>query len=61
MPSARVKHIKCNIEPEFAEIMESVADKHKVSTSSYIRMLIINDLVARGLLTTETIARVTAG
>lgn len=61
VPQAKNKQLLCHIEEDFYMLAQRVAAKRGLSTSGYIRKLIIDDLSASGLLTTESISRVVAG
>lgn len=59
MPEKRNRQIVAAVERTFYSLIHQVAGKRGVSTSTYVRDLIIKDLDAQGLITEETLRKVT--
>lgn len=51
MVENRTAQIMVNIEPTLLDLLDKMAKKYKMSHSTYARQLIINDLIAQGLVT----------
>lgn len=61
MGEPRKKQIVVNIESSLHEVAQSAAGKDNVSTSAYVRNLIIKDLIERGMMTDSLLARMLTG
>ena len=60
MPEVRDTTILVHIEPTFATMLKDVC-KDKITLSSYVRSLIIQDLESKGLLNDNKIRRIVVG
>lgn len=61
MTEPRDRRMMVNIEQSVAEKLEMLISKEEVPASTYIRSLIIADLIARGLITNEDLLALAAG
>ncbi len=61
MVQKRSKDLQVNLEPAIHAIVIDLSLKLGVSSSTYIRRLIIEDLMGRDLLTTEMLAQIAVG
>lgn len=61
MGEPRKKQIVVNIEGSLHEVAHQAAGKDNVSTSAYVRSLIIKDLIERGMMTDSLLARMLTG
>lgn len=59
MPERRVRQVVSAVEPTFHTLILQVASKNNMSTSEYVRSLILRDLDAHGLVTEALLRRVT--
>lgn len=53
MPEYRDCQIMCNLEPTIMAEVQVVLREEDITASNYVRALVIKDLTARNLLTTE--------
>lgn len=58
MSEPRDRQIVCNIEATIFDVAQLVSAKDGVSASTYVRNLIIKDLLARGMLSERVLAQV---
>lgn len=61
LSEARDRQIVCNIEATFFEAAHHAARKAETSVSTYIRDLVIKDLLAKGMLSERVLAQVITG
>lgn len=55
MAEVRDRRIMVNVEQSIADRLEMLLGKEGIPTSTYIRSLIVQDLIKRGLMTNEDI------
>lgn len=60
MPERRTTELYTSIEPSINELAVEAATKEGLSISSYIRRLIVHDLIARGTLGEAELTRIVA-
>jgi len=61
MTEPRGRQIVCNIEPTLYDVASLAASKGARTVSTYLRNLVISDLLVKGMISERTLTRVLTG
>ena len=59
--SDKISHVKAYMEPDLFSIVQKMAERDRETLSSWLRKLIIKELMQRGELSTDLLLRLAAG
>lgn len=59
--SDKISHVKAYMEPDLFSIVQKNAERDRETLSSWLRKLIIKELMARGEITQDLLLRLAAG